>query len=386
MIKVGITHGDINGIGYEVIMDALADDRICELCTPVLFGSAKLISYYKKTLGTEGFRYTQVADASSAKDGCVNLVNITDEELKVDMGKPTSESGRAAMLSLDQAIAALRAGDIDVLVTAPVSKHAITDERFHPGHTEFLEREFGDADHKAMMLLFGEDIRVALATTHLALKDVPGAITADLIEDKLRRLDAVLRRDFACTRPKIAVLSLNPHCGDGGLLGQEEQTCIVPAIEAVNKDGILAFGPLAADGLFGTGAYRRYDAVLAMYHDQGLAPLKLATENRGVNFTAGLPYIRTSPDHGTGFDIAGRGKASGESMREAIYGAIDIYRRRREYDAANANPLKRYHVERPERNEFHAKGARNGKDTRQDRSDNNGKNDNNQTEAKCTTE
>lgn len=358
MIKVGITHGDINGIGYEVIMDALADDRICELCTPVLFGSAKLISYYKKTLGTEGFRYTQVPNAASAKDGCVNLVNITDAEIKVDMGKATPESGKAAMMSLDLALEALKAGDIDVLVTAPVSKHAITDERFLPGHTEFLERELGGEGDKAMMLLFGEDIRVALVTTHLSVREVPAAISAELVEDKIRRLDAVLRRDFTCTRPKIAVLSLNPHCGDGGLLGNEEQTCIIPAVEAVNKDGIMAFGPLAADGLFGTGAYRMYDAVLAMYHDQGLAPFKLATENRGVNFTAGLSYVRTSPDHGTGFDIAGRRKASGASMREAIFGALDIYRRRREYNNAHANPLKKYHTERPERNEFHAKSAK----------------------------
>lgn len=383
MIKVGITHGDINGIGYEVIMDALADDRICELCTPVLFGSAKLVSYYKKTLGTDGFRYTQIPDASSARDGCVNLVNITDGELKVDIGKPTAESGRAAMLSLDMAITALRNGDIDVLVTAPVNKHAITDKRFHPGHTEFLERELGDADHKAMMILFGEDIRVALVTTHMALKDVPGALTPELIEDKIRRLDAILRRDFACTRPRIAVLGLNPHCGDNGLSGTEEQTCIAPAIEAVGKDGIMAFGPLAADGVFGTGAYRRYDAVLAMYHDQGLAPLKLATENRGVNFTAGLPYIRTSPDHGTGYDIAGRGKASGASMREAIFGAIDIYRRRMDYDNASANPLKKYHVERPERNEFHAKGIKPG---RENSPENTNTDDINIDNTPCTTE
>lgn len=346
MIKIGITHGDINGIGYEVIMKSLSDERITELCTPVIFGSAKLIGYYRKVLGMEPFAVNQILGADKARDGVVNLVNITNEELKVDMGRPTEESGKAAFLSLQKGVEALRNGYIDALVTAPVCKQCIHNDEFALGHTEYLEQEFGGEEGGALMILFNDVMRVAVATTHLAVKDIAGAITRELVIGRIEAFDKALRQDFGVDGPRIAVLSLNPHAGDGGLLGSEEEEVIAPAIRDASDKRILAFGPYAADGFFGSGAWRHFDGILAMYHDQGLAPFKLMAGDDAVNFTAGLPVVRTSPDFGTAFDIAGANRADAAGMRSAIYGAIDLLRRRRRYLKASANPLRKSYVEK----------------------------------------
>jgi len=344
---VGITHGDINGVSYEVIIKALSDERIAELCTPIIFGSAKLMSYYKKTLGIEEFATHQIYSAEDAREGVINLVNISDEEFKVDPGKATKESGQAALISLQCGVNALRSGDIDVLVTAPINKDTIQSEEFNfPGHTEFLEAELGEEGDKALMVLFNDLMRIALVTTHLPLKDVTLGITKENVSDKIRLFNSVLKKDFGIDGPRIAVLSLNPHSGDNGLLGKEEQEAIIPAIEETFGEGIYAFGPYAADGFFGSGKEILFDGVLAMYHDQGLIPLKASSQGTSVNFTGGLPFIRTSPDHGTAYDIAGKNKASGNSMREAIYRAIDIFRTRKTFERITSNPLKRQYVER----------------------------------------
>lgn len=346
---MGITHGDINGIGYEVILKTLDDARLLELCTPVVYGSAKIAAFYRKALDMPAVQMTQCAGGEEIRDGAVNIVNVVDEDVKVEPGVESPVAGQAAFASLERAVADLRQGHIDVLVTAPINKHCIQSEAFHfPGHTEYLEASLAadsETDNKALMVLCSDDLRVALVTTHLPLSEVPAAVTGEAVLEKLRIFNRSLIRDFGIHSPRIAVLSLNPHAGEGGLLGKEEAEVIAPAIEEARAKKIFAFGPYAADGFFGSGLYHRFDGVLAMYHDQGLAPFKALAMEAGVNFTAGLPYVRTSPDHGTGYDIAGRGEASEQSMRSAIYAAIDIYRNRRREDEATANPLRRqyYH-------------------------------------------
>lgn len=351
-IRVGITHGDINGIGYEVIMRALEDEVMTELCTPVIFGHQRTLMHYKKACGIEpSFRFTPVRSAADARPGEVNLVNVAkDEEVTLQPGTPTAESGRLAWKALDAAVEALKNREIDVLVTAPINKEAMKMAEFpYPGHTEYLEANLsGEEGAKATMILMREDpaLRVALVTTHLPIKDVPAAITADAVMEKLRSLASTLRKDFAVEKPKIAVLSLNPHTGDGGAIGQEEKTVLEPALQQAAQRKIMAFGPYAADGFFGSGKHTKFDAILAMYHDQGLAPFKLMAMEHGVNFTSGLPYVRTSPDHGTGYDIVGKGVADATSMREAIYAAIDLYRRRWTYIRSRSNPLKKQYVDK----------------------------------------
>lgn len=352
-MKIGITHGDINGIGYEVIIKALSAEGMKDICTTVIYGSAKLMAYYKKVLNAEDFQVNQVSSAMYAKDGVVNLVNISDEEFKVEMGEATAEGGRAALMSLEMATDALRAGEIDALVTAPINKHAIHGSAFpFAGHTEYLAAKLAEDSEdipEALMLLYSEEMKIALATTHLPLSAVSGAISSDLIKKRIRQINETLTRDFGVSRPRIAVLGLNPHSGDNGTLGDEELTIIGPAIKESFDEGILAFGPYAADGFFGSAMYRKFDAILAMYHDQGLAPFKLLCAEEGVNYTACLPYVRTSPDHGTAYDIVGKNIADAESMRHAIFEAMDITRRRRIYDRASANPLRKQvamHVEK----------------------------------------
>lgn len=346
MIRVGITHGDINGVGYEIIMKALSDERMIEMCTPVIFGSAKLMTYFRKMFDIEGFTYTVVDSVDDIIDGECNLVNISSEEYKVEIGQATEISGKAAVASLNAAVEAMKNGHVDVLVTAPINKKAVQSDEFNfPGHTEYLEEAYGNG-YKAMMLMVGGDLRVALVTTHLALKDIAEAITKESIMEKVRSLHNTLRKDFALERPKIAVLSLNPHNGDDGLLGTEENDIIKPAVEESFDNKIMAFGPYPVDGFFSSKMYEKFDAVLAMYHDQGLAPFKALVAETGINFTAGLPYVRTSPDHGTAYDIAGKGIADATSMREAIYNAIDIYRNRMIYIKSKANPLKKQYVDR----------------------------------------
>lgn len=414
-IRVAITQGDTNGIGLEVILKAMEDNRILELCTPVIFANAKAVSFYRKGLQLSQIQLAHTNDVKQLRDGAVNVVNVGADNLAVTPGESTAEAGRAAFDALEAATAALAAGDVDVLVTAPINKHNIQGEDFRfAGHTEYLEHKFapaeapvevvaeaqaekvvGDSDTevvaetvvaeaaetaeasaaaatpegadgkakrrgrtrerqpeclpvptKALMILFNDRMRVALATTHLPLADVAAAITAENVLEKIVLLDASLRRDFAVYNPRIAVLALNPHAGDDGLLGAEERDIITPAITKARESRIMAFGPYAADGFFGTAAYTHFDAVLAMYHDQGLAPFKALSMDDGVNFTAGLPYVRTSPDHGTAYDIAGKGEADPQSMLHAIYAALDIFRARANDAEAHRNPLRRQYYDK----------------------------------------
>lgn len=329
---VGITQGDGNGIGYEVIIKALADERVLDMFTPVIYGSSKIFGFYKKQIhNIENINTNVVSSAKDIHQKRVNIVNCLPENVFVEPGQPTSESAKSAMTSLAAAVADLKAGDIDVLVTAPINKRAMTNEGFgYTGHTEYLEQEFG-VDEVAMIMV-SDQLKVGVVTGHIPLKEVPKSITAEKILKKLRLMHASLERDFAIDHPKIAVLGLNPHCGDGGLLGDEEQQIILPAVQQAVSEGINAFGPYSPDGFFGLGNYSKYDAVLAMYHDQGLTPFKALAFEQGVNFTAGLPVVRTSPDHGTAYDMAGRDMADPHSMMAAIYTAIDVYNNREAYD------------------------------------------------------
>lgn len=345
-IKVGIPHGDINGVGYEVILKAFSNEDMLSICTPVIFGSPKAATYHRKAIESQT-NFTLVSSAKDVRDGVLNMVNCFGEaELKIEYGKPTEEAGRAAFTALEASLKALADGHIDVLVTAPINKNTIQREGFHfPGHTEYIEQRLGNGK-KALMILMNEQMRVALVTTHLPVSRIAQNITKAVIEEKLQILHDTLKRDFAIDNPRIAVLSLNPHCGDGGLLGTEEQNIIAPAIEESFKQGIRCFGPYAADGFFGSGNYARFDAVLAMYHDQGLAPFKALAGGDGVNYTAGLPVVRTSPAHGTAYDIAGKNEADENSFRQAIYTALDVFRNRREFDKAHAHPLRKQYYEK----------------------------------------
>lgn len=347
--RIGITQGDTNGIGYEVILKAIADGRVLELFTPVVFGSAKALSHWAKVLDIPALTFKTIKSASEAVDGEINVVDVDGGYAEPTPGAATAESGRAAFVALKAATQAAVDGDIDALVTAPIDKNAIQSDEFHfPGHTEYLQEATGA--ESSLMILFNEDVRVALVTTHLPVSQISTAITADTIVAKLRDFNRSLKADFSIVQPRIAVLALNPHAGDGGLLGSEETNVISPAIAKANEERILCFGPYSADGFFGAGLYKKFDGVLAMYHDQGLAPFKTIAMDSGVNFTACLPIVRTSPDHGTGADIAGQGIASEDSMRHAIYAAIDIFRNRQRHQERTANPLRRQYFDRSKDN------------------------------------
>ena len=345
-IRVAITQGDTNGVGYEVILKVFSDPNILELCTPIIYGSPKIASYHRKALNLE-VPYTIINHAEEARDGRVNLLACFDDEIKIEIGQPSQEAGAAALKALDRAMTDYRSELYDVLVTAPINKATIQSPGFHfPGHTEYIETSVGEGQ-KALMILMNETLRVALVTTHLPIKDIAKAITKEGIIEKATIFHKALKRDFRISSPRIAVLSLNPHAGDNGLLGSEEKDIILPAIEELADKGIQAFGPFAADGFFGSGAYDHFDGVLAMYHDQGLAPFKTIALESGVNYTAGLPIVRTSPDHGTAYDIAGKGVADENSMRQAIFTAIDVFRNRKFYDEPLQNPLpKLFHEKR----------------------------------------
>lgn len=345
-IRVGITHGDINGVGYEVILKTFQNEEMLSLCTPVIYGSPKVATYHKKAIDCQ-VNFVVKESADEIEDGVLNIVNcFGDTELKVEFSHPTEEAGRAAFVALERALDEFGKGLIDVLVTAPINKHTIQCEGFHfPGHTEYIEQKVGEGD-KALMILMKDDLRVALVTTHLPVSKIAESITKELIEEKLQILNHSLKRDFALDNPRIAVLSLNPHCGDGGLIGTEERDIICPAIDGMMEKGIKCFGPYAADGFFGSGNYKMFDAVLAMYHDQGLAPFKALAMDEGVNYTAGLPIVRTSPAHGTAYDIAGENVADESSFRSAIYSAIDIARNRMRYDSCHAHPLRKQYYEK----------------------------------------
>ena len=337
-IKVGISIGDINGIGVEVIMKSLNDSRLLLDCTPIIYGSTKVFSHYKKILGELEFNYQSCRTAEEAQIRKVNVVNVWNEEVEYQLGQATETGGKYAFLALEQATQDLASGKIDVLVTAPISKEAMAKSGFKfPGHTEYLADLSGVDD--ALMLMVSGNLRVALVTSHIALKDVNTALTKEKILNKIKTFEASLKKDFGILKPKIAIFGLNPHAGENGKMGTEEQEIISPAINQAKGEDILAFGPYPADGFFGSNARSQFDGVLAMYHDQGLAAFKALAFEDGVNYTAGLPIVRTSPDHGTAFDIVGQNKASEQSMRNAIYVAMDVYRNRKFSKEVFANPL-----------------------------------------------
>lgn len=339
IIRVGITHGDFNGIGYEVILKTLADSRICDICTPLVYGSSKIASYHKKTINVPDFLINVVKRTDQLHHRKPNIINISNDEARIDLGKSTTQAGEFALAALSKAIPDLREQRIDVLVTGPINKKNIQSPGFRfPGHTEYLANAFGV--DKYLMLMVCNQFRIGTVTGHIPLGGVTQSLSVDLILDKLRILNQSLIVDFAIRRPKIAVMSVNPHAGDGGLLGKEEDDLINPALQQAQRENILAFGPFPADGFFGSANYDKYDAVLAMYHDQGLIPFKTLAFEGGVNFTAGLPFVRTSPAHGTAYDIAGKDMASEESFREALYLAVDIYKNRKLHSELNSDPLK----------------------------------------------
>ena len=345
-IKVGISHGDVNGIGYEVILKTFANEDMLQMCVPVIFSTPKVAAYYKKSI--EGAPNFNVIDRpEKARENQLNIVDcFGDKEIKIEPGKPSEETGNAAFVSLRAAVEALKNQQVDVLVTAPINKHTIQRDDFKfPGHTEFIEKQAGEGNH-SLMILMNDRIRVALVTTHVPVAQIAQRINKHIIEAKLKILDEALKMDLAIDNPRIAVLSLNPHCGDNGLIGNEEQEMIIPAIQDCFKKGIRCFGPYAADGFFGSGNYTKFDAILAMYHDQGLTPFKALSMDEGVNYTAGLPVIRTSPAHGTAYDIAGHNQADESSFRQAIFTAIDIFRNRERYYEAYANPLTKQSYEK----------------------------------------
>lgn len=344
-LRIGITQGDINGVGYEVILKTFDNPAMLELCTPIIYGSPKVITYHRKALGMDT-TFSIINSASEASYGRINVVNCNDDEVKVELGKPSREAGKAAFEALEKAMMEYKEGLYDVLVTAPIHKEMIQSEAFaFPGHTEYIEQSIGEGA-KALMILASEQLRVALVTTHLPIAKVASTLTSELIGEKIQLFDASLKTDYGINSPRIAVLALNPHAGDGGVIGNEEDTIITPAIKSMREQGILCYGPFPADGFFGNGTYNRFDGVLAMYHDQGLIPFKTLSMGEGVNFTAGLPLVRTSPDHGTALDIAGKGEASESSFRQAVYMAIDIHRNRQRDAEARRNPLRKLYFEK----------------------------------------
>ncbi len=336
-IRLGITHGDHNGIGYEVIIKALADNRIIELFTPVIYGLSGVMSYNRKAVNLSTFNYSTIGISGSIKNQKTNLVNISEEEIKIEFGKSDTNAGKYAHKALDIAVKDLIDKKIDAVVTAPINKENIQSDSFKfAGHTEYFATQFKTTEY--LMLMVSDTLRVGTVTGHVPIKDVPSLLTKELLASKIEVLEKSLKIDFGINKPKIAILGLNPHAGENGNIGTEEKDIITPVIIAAKKNGTLAFGPFAADGFFAT-EYSKYDGILAMYHDQGLIPFKTLAFNNGVNYTAGLPYIRTSPAHGTAFNMAGKNTASEESMRSALYLAVDIYKNRASYNEMNKNPL-----------------------------------------------
>ena len=343
-LKIGITQGDPNGIGWEVILKALSDPRMTELFTPVVYGSPTAAAYYRNTLGdTEPVAFNTVPAARDARRGKANLV-VCGEAGQPEPGKASPQAGRAAVEALRTATQDLKEGTLDAIVTAPFNKESVQGEDFsYTGHTEFFGAELGG---EPMMILCSDVLRVGLVTKHIPVAEVSRNISTEKILRDLHTLRRSLIRDFGIVEPRIAVMALNPHAGDGGLLGREEEETIRPAVNDAYAAGVLAFGPFAADGFFASGNYAHYDAVLAMYHDQGLAPFKALAMDDGVNYTAGLPVVRTSPAHGTAYDIAGKGLASEDSFRQAVYVAIDVFRNRQREKVAHANPLRKQYYEK----------------------------------------
>ena len=339
LLRLGISVGDANGISPEIILKSFKDKRMLEICTPVIYASKNILSFYKNLLDLTEFNFTSISSANELIPGKVNVINIVDN-FSVQAGVPTKESGSLSVRSLEMVAEDLAAGKLDLMVTAPFSKEAVQKSGFDfPGHTEYLAKMAGIDE--ALMVLVSPNLRVALVTSHIPIKQVSETLSVDLIYNKILTFNKSLVQDFGIGKPKIAVLGLNPHAGENGKIGEEELEVIIPAIERAKSDGILAFGPFPCDGFFGSSAISKFDGVLAMFHDQGLGPFKALAFDDGVNYTAGLPIVRTSPDHGTAFDISGKNIASPQSMRSAIYAAIDIYNKRKEYKNLTQNPLKK---------------------------------------------
>ena len=338
-IRLGISQGDVNGIGYEVLLKCFSDTRMFENCTPILYGSSKVASYHKKLINATDFPFVNIRTVEQAETSKFNILNIIQDEVKLDIGQATEIGGRLAAMSLDYACHDLMQGKLDALVTNPINKKNIQSDKFNfPGHTEYLTNKFGVEE--SLMIMTCHDLHIGIMTNHLSLSQVPKVLDRELILRKLQVMDSSLKRDFGIRMPKIAVLALNPHAGDRGLIGTEDDSIVAPAIREAFDNGILAFGPYPADGFFGNGTFREFDGVMALYHDQGLIPFKLMSFTEGVNFTAGLPYVRTSPSHGTAYEIAGKNIASAQSFRNAVFLAMDIIRNRREFDALSANTLR----------------------------------------------
>lgn len=339
-IKIGISIGDFNGIGPEVIIKALSNPMIMEHFIPVIYGSSKVLAYHKNIVKNANFSFVSVSNVNNLAYNKVNVYNVLDQQVNIELGKASQESGMFAYKALQQAVEDARNGHIDAIVTAPINKAAMQLAEFkHVGHTEFLQEYFNAKD--TTMTMVSEAIKVALVTNHLPLEKVSQNITKERVLSKLKVLHKSLKEDFAIERPRIAVLGLNPHAGDDGLIGNQEEDIIKPAIKDMKNHGMLVSGPYPADGFFGSGDFSKFDAILAMYHDQGLAPFKLLSFGKGVNFTAGLPIVRTSPDHGTAYDIAGKNQANAESMRKAIFLAKDLYLNRKEYQDSTKDPVKK---------------------------------------------
>src|SRR5574344_484556 len=329
-IKLAITQGDINGIGYEVILKTFSDARMFEHCTPILYGSTKVASYHKKLLGQQhqDLTFNAIHDARQAQEKKFNVINLVNDEVKIDIGKSTEVAGELSRMALESACEDLKNGAVDVLITAPINKKNIQSADFDfPGHTEYLSSKFNG---KSLMMMVCDRIRIGIVTNHLALKDVPAAITHDLLMEKIQLMHDSLKRDFGIPMPKIAVLAIDPHAGDKGVIGTQDQTVLKPTIDEAMGKGILAYGPCPSDGFFGSSEVSKFAGGLALYHDQGLIPFKLMSFTEGVNYTAGLPIVRTSPAHGTAYDIAGRDKASEQSFRAAVYLACHVLRNRKE--------------------------------------------------------
>lgn len=337
-IKVGITHGDINGIGYEVIIKTLMENHIYDICTPIIYGSSKVAAYHRKAINVENFALNTIKVANEAVARKANIINCIDENVKVELGKSTVIAGESALKALELAVEDLKAGKIDVLVTAPVNKDNMQSPHFRfPGHTEYFSHKFNVKE--ILMFMVSEHLKIGVVTSHIPLKDVSEKMTVDMIYNKIKIMNKSLVEDFAIRKPKIAVLGLNPHAGDNSLLGLEERNIIIPAINKAKEENILVFGPYGADGFFGTENYKKFDGILAMYHDQGLIPFKSICFNDGVNFTAGMPIVRTSPAHGTAYELVGSNTANESSFRTALFMAIDIFKNRQQHKTITKNPL-----------------------------------------------
>lgn len=338
-IKIGISIGDINGIGLEVILKTLSHNSVFDYCTPIVYGHTKVASYHRKALGLTDFAFNVINEPGAANPKKPNLINCWEEDVKIDLGTSNEIGGKYALLSLQKATDDLVKGEIDALVTAPINKHNIQSDTFNfPGHTEYLQQQSNSND--VLMFMISEDIRVGVVTGHIPVKEIAQHISKEAIVKKLVLMNESLKKDFWIEKPKIAVLGLNPHAGDNGLLGKEEESMITPAIQEAFDKGVICFGPYPADGFFGNNSYHQFDAVLAMYHDQGLIPFKTIAFGKGVNFSAGLKIIRTSPDHGTGYDIAGKNLADPSSFMEAVFAAIRIVKNRKEQEELLKNQLR----------------------------------------------